>query len=1030
MTRRPARAEAPVLDAAQQRVIDHRGPLLTVLGAPGTGKSLVAVELLASRVRTGELTPDECLLLAPTRLAAARLRDAVTARVGGTGTEPLARSHQSLGFGILRRDAARRGEPPPRLLAGPEQEVVLRDILAGHASGEVPGPRWPNELREALPTRSFRGELRDLLIRAAELGLGPEDLERLGGEYDRPAWVAAAAVLEEYEQVTALSAAGAYDPASILDAAAAVLDREPARADEVVARWRLVVVDDAQELTPSAARLLLAVQRASAADLVLLADPDSATQTFRGADPRLALDTWPQAPRRVLATGHRLSAGVHGAVRAVAAHIGSAGELGHRATGPAHPGGSATAYIVRSAAQEGMLIGERLRQAHLHRGLPWSQMAVIVRGASRSAALRRSLAVAGVPVAPPRAEVPIQDEAAVRPFLNTLAVALDLELHGLEPAPHVVVELLQSAVGGADAVTLRRLRRALRESELRTGGGRGSDELLVEAVLLPGSLADIGAEGAPARRVGRVLAAARGALSTPGAGAESVLWAMWQASGLASSWRATALAGGAAGARADADLDAVLTLFALAARFVERLPGASVESFLDRLAGEDVPGDSLAASGTGAEVVQVLTPAAAAGRQWSLVAVAGVQEGVWPDQRVRGTLLGTSDLVDLVTGRGGGVRAALTAVRHDETRLFHVALSRATSEVIVVAVQSLDEQPSPFLGVVDPPPGGVPRQFTDPAPPLTLRGAVAQLRREVVSPDPSRRGPAVNALARLAREGVPGAEPTGWWQASGLSTDRPRRAPGIPVSVSPSRVESFGQCQLRWFLTASGGDGPGVGSADIGRLVHGIAHDFGDDADGENLTAAVLDRWPTLGLPRGWLSDRKREQAIGMVLRLARYTAEVSLAGWRRVGTELDLEVALGRALIRGRVDRLEADQAGALRVVDLKTGSTKPGPAEVARHPQLGVYQLAIQAGAFPGHGVSAGAALLQLGKASNVATTLQVQPPLVDDEAPQWAAELVESTAEAMAGATFTATPDTWCRLCPVRSSCPALAEGRVLE
>ena len=76
-----------------------------------------------------------------------------------------------------------------------------------------------------------------------------------------------------------------------------------------------------------------------------------------------------------------------------------------------------------------------------------------------------------------------------------------------------------------------------------------------------------------------------------------------------------------------------------------------------------------------------------------------------------------------------------------------------------------------------------------------------------------------------------------------------------------------------------------------------------------------------------------------------------------------------------------------------------------------------------------SAGAALLQVGKAALVKTTLQTQGPLSADPEPQWAAELVTSTAEGMAGATFQATVGDWCKLCQVRASCPAQPEGRVL-
>jgi len=210
---------APDLDAAQRAAVEATAPVVRVLGAPGTGKSTVAVERVVRAVREGT-APDACLLLSPTRVAAARLRDAVTARLGGTTTTPLGRTHQSFGFGVLREAAALAGEGAPRLLSGPEQDVILRELLAGHAAGTSPAPPWPASLEGALPTRGFRAELRDLLMRAVELGLEPDDLAALGVDHGRPEWVAGAAVLREYDQVTALSAAGAFDPAWVLAAAA------------------------------------------------------------------------------------------------------------------------------------------------------------------------------------------------------------------------------------------------------------------------------------------------------------------------------------------------------------------------------------------------------------------------------------------------------------------------------------------------------------------------------------------------------------------------------------------------------------------------------------------------------------------------------------------------------------------------------------------------------------------------------------------------------------------------------------------
>jgi len=133
---------------------------------------------------------------------------------------------------------------------------------------------------------------------------------------------------------------------------------------------------------------------------------------------------------------------------------------------------------------------------------------------------------------------------------------------------------------------------------------------------------------------------------------------------------------------------------------------------------------------------------------------------------------------------------------------------------------------------------------------------------------------------------------------------------------------------------------------------------------------------------------------------------------------------------LRGRVDRLERHSDGGLRVVDLKTGSAKPSKGDLMRNAQLGAYQAAVEHGAFAEHGtVSAGAALLQVGKAAGVGTTLQEQAPLSADDDPGWAQTLVTDTAEGMAGSDFVATIGPACTFCAVRSSCPVQPEGRVI-
>src|SRR5699024_2309190 len=109
---------------------------------------------------------------------------------------------------------------------------------------------------------AFRAELRDLLMRAAELGLEPAALAARGRAHGREDWVAAARVLAEYEDVTALGATtpdrGArYDVARIVDEAVSALRHwEHDLPDHPRPRWRTVVVDDHQDSTLATARLL------------------------------------------------------------------------------------------------------------------------------------------------------------------------------------------------------------------------------------------------------------------------------------------------------------------------------------------------------------------------------------------------------------------------------------------------------------------------------------------------------------------------------------------------------------------------------------------------------------------------------------------------------------------------------------------------------------------------------------------------------------------------------------------------------
>ncbi|GAA4592932.1 superfamily I DNA/RNA helicase/RecB family exonuclease [Actinoplanes octamycinicus] len=790
LVRRPRPATPEVRpDPVQARVVAHTtGPLL-VVGGPGTGKTTALVEAVAARIAEG-VDPERILVLTFGRRGAAALRDRIEARVadvpGRIVHEPLVRTFHAFAFGLLRRAAAEHGEPAPRLLTGPEQDLIIRELLAVVEDPEAADTiGWPESLRPALPTRAFAQQLRDLMQRAAERGVGAIELARYAARLGRDDWAAAARFLEEYVAVLSLRDATtrgsvAYDPAELVRAASGLLADEPDLLAAERRRLAYVFVDELAETDPAQIDLLAQVA-GGGKPLVAFADPDSSIFGFRGADPevvaafpaRFRTPTGAPAETITLHTNHRSAPALLTATSGVARRM--RGRFAHRPmvpppppapppapadpsapeiTGdeisPTGPVAEAVVRTFRSPAAETAFIAHALREAHLLYGVPWSRMAVLMRSATlQQPSVQRALAASGVPTVIHAEDLPLHLQPAVAPFLLLLRCALDPELLDEEAA----VALLHSPLGGADPLAERRLRQGLRALAVAAGDRRPSGELLVDAVRDPAGLDLVERRWArPAQTIARLLTVARTAAAEPGASAEEVLWTVWRASGLADRWYAMSTGNiritdpaQAARARqwraeaADRDLDAMVVLFDAAARFVDRLPGAGVRVFLDHVLGQDLPADTIAPSADRGEAVRLLTAHAAKGLEWDVVVLAGVQEGIWPDLRLRGSLLGSERLVDAVAGRPASgseaIVAETSALLDEERRLFYVATTRARRRLVVTAVASagtggaaIEEQPSRFLTELAAP-------GPQPPPPDDDPGAEAPLPPEPTDPD-------------------------------------------------------------------------------------------------------------------------------------------------------------------------------------------------------------------------------------------------------------------------------------------------------
>ena len=301
-------------------------------GIPGTGKTHHLTERALRYLADGN-DPARLLILAPTRTAATRMRDTIAASSDRSLSVAPTRAWAAYAFDLLKR-AQTRGllsgvEGNLKLLSGPEQDVIIGELLANHAAGIAPGPTWPDVLRDALPTRGFRHEIRDFFDRMAEYDLTADDVHRLANEHNQPAWHALAQLHTEYRAVRALRAKNAYDPAVLINDACRLLLRAPEFLAEERRRYDLILIDDVQELSPSIYRLLRLIAAeepptdaahltethpdlfAEGPQVVMTYSDEAVVQGFRGARPDLVTTlqaSFPSMRTRTLTTSYRLPA--------------------------------------------------------------------------------------------------------------------------------------------------------------------------------------------------------------------------------------------------------------------------------------------------------------------------------------------------------------------------------------------------------------------------------------------------------------------------------------------------------------------------------------------------------------------------------------------------------------------------------------------------------------------------------------------------------------------------------------------------
>ena len=975
------------------------GPQLVVAG-PGAGKTEFLVRRIAHLLDHRGVPGSAILAVTFSRRAASdfgnRLHHTVAGPAGGIG----ASTFHSLAYRLLERHAhdVLGWGALPSILTGPEQVDLVSELLADDPPGN-----WPVPLRRLLDSRTLAHEVTDFILRAREQLLDYPDLARIAR--DRDDWRALPDFVARYD--AELDRRGRIDYGTLMARAVQVLaDRSQEEAG--VRPYRYVLVDEYQDTTRAQA-VLLGRLVGPERNLTVAADPYQSIYGFRGADlgnvQRFA-DDFPLADGRpvrrwVLATSFRTPVEVLRAAERLTLGVDLPGAAGpvEAAAGP----GRVEVRVFDQESAEAEWIATQAGRIRVEQEIPFRRMAVLVRTKRRLLReLSRALEERSIPHERP--DKRLADHPATRVILDLARAA-----RGADSGPSagsgairrvLLGPLFNLGVGRLRAVERDRRLFGLEWSEAIRAHVEGAEELA-------------------------------GLLSDPSWIDRTAIEGFWHA------WTRLPQLRPFVNDPERGDFRAAWASLAQAlARVADRDPSITLIDYIRLVESDDFEASPLLSHRDPAEDRMVLTTIhQAKGLEFDVVFIADAVEGALPDLSRHRSLLQVEQL-DLLrspiaaTPSETAPDRSTTRRLQEETRLLYTGMTRACRRVVLTATTAgpgeAHHRPSRFLEMIEGPGVDVVCGDSAPARPVTPREAETWLRRLLVDPaeHDHRRLAAATVLATVSRPGIRAPQSYAATRREGADHGliRGRRR------LSPSDALGYDRCPRQFALGRLLGVGAdGSPHLTFGALIHTVLEHAERQAAGEDRPSTVDDALSVLDSQIG-RHDFGTDSLRSAWQRRAQELLEKLYAGWPQpaggpVLLEHPVRIELGGTTWRGRVDRIERNPDGTLRVVDYKTGKSPPTNEEARNSLQLGFYYLAS----------NADPAIAELGPVTGAEFWFPHAPAkkvTVRRFGPDREAETrrrLEEIARLIVQEDWEPRPGRACDRCDVRLVCPAWAEGQ---